>query len=79
MDTCRSCGAPIAWGKTTNNKPVPLNPRPLNVYVLLSADKNVYSLERGYESHFSSCPNANQHRKKPDETAPSGLFQQKED
>jgi len=72
-ENCRSCGAPIFWGKTTSGKAVPLNPKPLTGYMLLNADQNIYSVERFYETHFSNCPNAAAHRKKPDETAPSDL------
>lgn len=64
MANCRSCNAPIMWGKTTNGKAVPLDTKPKNVYILLNADEGVYSLERGYESHFATCPNADQHRGK---------------
>ena len=71
MDRCKSCGQEIMWGLTTNGKPVPLNPKPLNVFVLLNADKNIYSLEKGYETHFSNCADAKKFRKLPDEIAPS--------
>jgi hypothetical protein len=73
MAKCSSCGADIMWGVTTNGKPVPLNTKPKMVYVILNADKNIYSLETGYESHFSDCPDAAKFRKKPGETAPSDL------
>lgn len=53
---CTSCGMRIIWGKQ-NEKPHPLDPKILNV---LTAQG---TLVRGRESHFVSCPNANNHRK----------------
>jgi hypothetical protein len=59
------------WGKTTNGKSVPLNTKPIKAYLLLDADKNIYTLETVYESHFATCKDADKFRKKPGETAPS--------
>lgn len=54
---CRSCGMRIIWGKQSG-KAHPLDPKILNV---LTAEGK---LVRGRESHFVSCPNANNHRRK---------------
>ena len=54
---CNSCGMRIIWGKQ-RNKVHPLDPKILNV---LTAEGK---LVRGRESHFVSCPNAHNHRKK---------------
>ena len=54
---CRSCGMRIVWGRQ-NGDPHPLDPKVLNI-ITLGEMENV----RGRESHFVSCPNANQHRK----------------
>ncbi len=73
MSNCKSCNAPILWAKTVNGKSVPLNTKPIKAYLLLNADKNIYSLETVYESHFSNCPDAKKFRKKEGETAPSDI------
>lgn len=52
---CTSCGMRIIWGKQ-NGKAHPLDPKILNV---LTAQGE---LIRGRESHFVSCPNADNHR-----------------
>ena len=44
---CKSCGAPIAWVKTTAGKNMPVDT----------------SAEHYGESHFAHCPNADAHRK----------------
>ena len=51
-DTCKSCGAPIVW----------MNRHPFNAKMLkgAAADGKIQSFR---ESHFATCPNANQHRK----------------
>ena len=54
---CRSCGMRIVWGRQ-NSKPHPLDPKVLNIITL-----DEMEIVRGRESHFVSCPNANQHRK----------------
>ena len=54
---CQSCGMRIIWGKQSG-KTHPLDPKVLNV---LTAEGK---LVRGRESHFVSCPNANNHRRK---------------
>ena len=54
---CTSCGMRIIWGKQSGT-PHPLDPKILNI--LTAQGKFV----RGRESHFVSCPNANNHRQK---------------
>lgn len=29
METCRSCGAEIVWGRTNNGKAMPIDPEPV--------------------------------------------------
>ena len=49
FERCRSCDAPIVWGRTANKKSCPYNVR----------DGHKTS-----ESHFATCPNARQHSTK---------------
>jgi len=68
--TCRSCGAPILWSRTENNKPIPLDPEPVpggNVVLeacgaLARVVKPDPSVKR-HVSHWTSCPQAKQWRK----------------
>lgn len=59
---CRSCGAEIVWGETREGRRMPLNP---------AQKRFVFGLKTGrllsmntYESHFATCPDAAEHRKK---------------
>ena len=70
---CRSCGQKILWAITPANKRMPLDPTPV-------PDGNIVLVTRGeflsplavtgasgsprYKSHFATCPNAAQHRRK---------------
>lgn len=67
MAFCKSCGAAIEWHKTTAGKNIPIDPEP-------HPEGNV-AFERGlavvtkpgskpkmYRAHWSTCPNADQHR-----------------
>lgn len=61
---CSSCGAPIIWTTTGQNKPIPLSIATIRV-----DEQN----ERWALSHFSDCPNARQHRSakaKPGRSSP---------
>ena len=53
-EKCRSCGAAVAWITTTAGKWMPLS--------LAKAERNVLG-ETVAPSHFSDCPNAQQHRR----------------
>lgn len=75
---CRSCGAPMFWTRTTNNKPMPVDARPSpNGSFFLEAvvdepepiAKFVHPGDRSnydelHDSHFATCPTAAKHRKK---------------
>lgn len=77
---CRSCGAPVRWAVTTaNRKRMPLDPEPVpdgNVWVdhmemgtpvvnvVLSHDEVPRSVPLTYQSHFVSCPQRDEWRKK---------------
>ena len=75
---CRSCGARIYWAETAAGKIIPIDEKPvddgnviltwseramlLKAHVLKSDD--VVAPERNrYVTHFTTCPNAKQHRR----------------
>lgn len=75
MAECRSCGAVIRWGVTTQGGRMPLDaaPAPLgNVFVLEDGRLRVLSNEEAerersagavlYVSHHATCPSADRHR-----------------
>jgi hypothetical protein len=61
---CRSCGAPIVWVvMRPSGKRMPLDAKPEKRITLDVIDPAVAEMTDTYVSHFSSCPNAAQHRK----------------
>ncbi len=71
MTKCRTCQAEIVWGKTEAGKNVPLDP-PEKRYVRADmitgmadlAKEDEYVMVPTFVSHFATCPQADQHRKK---------------
>lgn len=76
LDHCRSCAAPMIWSVTTNGKRMPVDADPIVVNRGFRLDEEVegdtplarftaapHAGERLYVSHFSTCPNADQHRR----------------
>jgi hypothetical protein len=73
---CSSCGADIVWARTLNGKAMPLDAQPNAAgAVLLYSDGTCRVLksperltgdhaEHRHDSHFSTCPNAAQHRRR---------------
>jgi len=74
---CRSCGAPMFWVTTAKGKKMPLDSEPVsNGAFVLDGDplesgeqkvkhigeRSEYRGER-FSSHFSTCPDADKHRK----------------
>lgn len=56
---CSSCGAPIVWFRTKNGKRMPVDEastQPADAEHQLDLKRHI--------SHFATCPNANQHRRK---------------
>lgn len=67
---CTSCGAAIVWARTDTGRSMPLDPDPVEGgNVQLGADgvaRVVGPLFGGtHKSHFATCPQAAQHRRKP--------------
>lgn len=56
--TCSSCGAPIVWFRTKSGKRMPVDAsstKPNDAEHQLDLGRHV--------SHFSTCPNADKHRR----------------
>jgi hypothetical protein len=70
MAYCRSCKAEIIWAETENGKRVPLGAKPEKRFTLGEevegswGDTRIATMQDTYISHFVTCPDANQHRKK---------------
>jgi hypothetical protein len=66
---CDKCGARILFGDTPNGKQVPLQARPLQVYVIdkdaAGEPAGTVSHRKAFETHFADCPHAAHFRKKP--------------
>jgi len=78
MDTasCRSCGADMIWTVTRSGKKMPMDAEPSSngtfelhemangeVHAEFVPEKDRNADMDLYQSHFSTCPHANQHRK----------------
>lgn len=73
---CRTCERPIIWTRTVNGKWMPVDAEPVengNLILLVPVDGTPQSLvsKEGanvgflhYRSHFVSCPQASEHRRK---------------
>lgn len=67
MSNCRSCHAEIIWAKTESGKAMPLDAKPEKRFILFpgpDGNEDEAVAVDTYVSHFATCPNANQHRKK---------------
>jgi hypothetical protein len=64
-DRCRSCNAAIIWATTENGKSMPLDAAPVaQVGVFMFDNGYAKAPPKVYRSHFATCPNADQHRKR---------------
>lgn len=78
MSRCRSCGEPIRWVKTVNDKSMPLDVEPhpegnITVeagvaHVFATTPPRVDDRTPVYRSHFVTCPNATSHRNQRKDT-----------
>lgn len=76
MSKCRSCGAEIIWIKMGSGKRMPCDKDPVTFTrgggpeSFVTPEGKVERGKRskegltGYISHFATCPNANQHRRR---------------
>ncbi len=63
---CKSCGASIIWVKSATHRDMPLDAEPKQGLIIRKRDgmHPVAVMTDVYRSHFATCPNADQHRKK---------------
>ena len=85
MSNCSSCGARVEWAKTDKGRRIPLDPAPnaagnliivgnerkLRVMHALRKDEDPPPIVPRYTTHFTTCPNAGEHRKPERSSAPS--------
>ena len=67
MSNCRTCGAPILWAVTGQGKRMPLDVDRRPVLVVegeLDDGTAIVSQQAGYTSHFATCPQADDWRRK---------------
>lgn len=77
--TCRSCHAPVRWVLTAHGKRMPIDPEPVSdgnvwidhyeagtpvVEVALSGDGVPAAAAERFQSHFVSCPQRDEWRKR---------------
>jgi hypothetical protein len=69
--TCSSCGASILWAITEKGHRIPIDPEPTTAGNLTLVDGIARTPRLGedapflqYLSHFATCPNAADHRRK---------------
>ena len=70
MPNCKSCGAPIVWGRTSSGKRIPLDTKTEMRFYFWDDDaetghtvSNRVRQVCTYVSHFATCPDAAKHRK----------------
>jgi hypothetical protein len=75
-DRCKSCNAPIFWARTDKGRAMPLDLKPVAGASIIvtgpTTDLRAHVLKDGevdhgfvrYTSHFATCPQAKQHRRK---------------
>ncbi len=60
---CSSCGADILWAVTPTGNRMPLDPEPSKRVVLGRKTGQAHVMDT-YVPHFSTCPDADEHRRK---------------
>lgn len=67
MSACKSCGAGIRWVKTPAGKMMPLDDKAKTLWLIdgdsINAPDATARPVQVRESHFSTCPNADEHRR----------------
>jgi hypothetical protein len=70
MSTCRSCGAEVVWAATVKGRRIPLDAQPVADGNMTLVDGIAHLLlqepleqQVRYRTHFSTCPNAESHRR----------------
>lgn len=66
MSNCKGCGAEIIWIKTEKGKNMPIDAKPIKIYLSEQGGWNGirYTLIDGHLPHWGTCPNARAFKKK---------------
>lgn len=72
ISNCRSCGAAVLWAQTENGKVMPVDPAPHpDGNLVLTSIGGGFQVRvdkaapgEKHRSHFVTCPNAEQHRRR---------------
>ena len=59
---CKSCGAPIYWVTMVSDRKMPLDVEQKKV--VIHAGKDRWKVETGYESHYTTCGQADLWRRR---------------
>lgn len=59
---CKFCGAAILWVEMASGKKMPLNEKPI---YMVEVKEGIGKVVQVYEAHWSTCPGADNFRKKP--------------
>jgi hypothetical protein len=62
MSKCRSCGAEIRWVMMDSGRKMPLDVKRITI-IEEDPETGAARIVSGYQSHFSTCPNADMHRR----------------
>ena len=60
---CRSCGAPIIWVRMETGRRMPVDADSLTTVLVVSGDRTKGAMRTAGTSHFSTCPQADEHRR----------------
>lgn len=66
LSRCKSCNAEVFWVETESGKRMPCNAKPKRKDLVLCKrqGKTIAKMADVYESHFATCPNAKQRRRR---------------
>lgn len=66
---CKACKAEIVWGVAeVSGKPVPLNAHSEQRFIFLADERPQVRLVTTWQSHFATCPAADEFRKRTEGT-----------
>ena len=67
MSNCKGCGAAIIWIKTEKGKNMPIDGKPIKVYVkadIPTGPLGAYTLVNAHLPHWGTCPKVSEFKKK---------------
>lgn len=64
IETCKTCGAGIHWVEMANGKRHPVDADSAQRRISCTREGEGGRVEVTYRSHFATCPDAEQHRRR---------------